>query len=186
MLTRISTTGSEPVSLEVAKLAARVDSDDLDTLIQSWITAGREAAEHLTGRQFRSGGFRWSGADWPAKELPVLGADGAQVMHWDGVRFVELDGSAYVCTEAIEHPGTIVAPALGAVWPALPPIAAGARVQIVVTVDVNPDLVPACVKTFICANVAAWLKNPEALTGASVVCNPLYDRLLDQLVVFYR
>ena len=47
----------EPVSLVDAKLHLRVDFDEDDTLIASLISAARQAAETLTGRQF--GTARW-------------------------------------------------------------------------------------------------------------------------------
>ena len=47
----------EPVSLMDAKLHLRVDFDEDDTLIASLISAARQAAETLTGRQF--GTARW-------------------------------------------------------------------------------------------------------------------------------
>lgn len=47
----------EPVSLWEAKLHLRVDFDEDDMLIASLITAARQAAETLTGRQFTTA--RW-------------------------------------------------------------------------------------------------------------------------------
>ena len=47
----------EPVSLIDAKLHLRVDFDEDDTLIASLISAARQAAETLTGRQFTTA--RW-------------------------------------------------------------------------------------------------------------------------------
>ena len=76
-------------------------------------------------------------------------------------------------------------PALGAAWPDLPSIAAGARVVIELDVAVDPDDVGDSVKTYIKAQVASWLKNPEAMVSSSLVRNPLLDRLLDSELVIY-
>jgi uncharacterized phiE125 gp8 family phage protein len=48
----------EPVSLAEAKLHLRVDFDEDDALIQALISAARQAAETLTGRQFITARWR--------------------------------------------------------------------------------------------------------------------------------
>lgn len=187
MLERITVSGAEPVSLAEAKANARLDVSDFDMLIEAFIATAREGAEFITGRAYRAGVWRWVGADWPAKPLPLVGVASAAVRRWDGQAFVVVPPSAYVCTESLGAPGTVLAPAVGSAWPPLGVVAAGARVQIELTVDpLSPGLIPASVKTYILAHVAAWLKAPEALTGASVVCNPLLKGLLQEQRVFYR
>lgn len=185
MLQRISTTGDEPVSVADAKLAARVDGDDLNTLIASLISSARKQAELLTGRVYRGGVWRWTGSDWPCSTIAITGVTSAEVRRWDGVALAVLPAEAYICVEAADGPGTDVVPALGAAWPDLPSIAAGARVRIDLTVSRDPATVPENVKTYICAQVAAWLKNPEATTSSSLVTNPLLERLLDDERVTY-
>lgn len=178
MLKRITISGDEPVSVQEAKAAARVDGDELDGLIADCISAAREQAEHLAQTTYCGGTLRWLGESWPAGVLPATGATAAEVRWWNGSAMELLDPSAYVCTDATHCRGTALAPALGRSWPDLAPIAAGPRVQIDLQVSRPPSSVPSCVKLYIKAQVAAWLKNPEALTGASMVVNPLYEGLL--------
>lgn len=185
MLERFSTTGDEPVTLAEAKLAAKVDVDDLDLLIPGLIASARKQAEHITGRVYCGGVFRWTGSTWPCSTLPITGVASAAVRRWDGAALVLLDAAAFVCAERADNPGTDVVPALGSAWPDLPSIAAGARVQIDLTVTRTPAEVPEAVKLYIKAQVASWLKNPEALTAAALVRNPLLDGLLDGERVTY-
>jgi uncharacterized phiE125 gp8 family phage protein len=185
MLERITTAGDEPVSLAEAKLAARVDGDDLDTLIAGLISSARKQAEQITGRAYRGGVWRWTGSDWPCCTIPVTGVLSAEVRRWDGSALVLLPSDAYICVESADGPGTDVVPALGAAWPDLPSIAAGARVQIDLTVTRTPGSVEECVKNYIMAHVAAWLKNPEAIASSSLARHPLLDRLLDSERVVY-
>lgn len=184
---QVALDGLEPVSVEEAALAARIDEvDELRDLIAGLIATARENAEHITGRFYKTRDYEWHGDAWPSRVLPLTGVTQAQALYWNGAAMVELASSAYVCTAAVGQPGTIFAAALGQSLPQLPPIAAGARVLLRLTVDVEPHRVPAAVKTYIKAQVGAWIKNPEALTGASIVFNPLYARLLDGERVFYR
>ncbi len=185
MLQRISTTGDEPVSLADAKVAARVDGDELDALISGYITAARQQAEQITGRAYRAGTWAWTGSDWPCDRIAILGVAAARVKRWDGSALVTVAPQGYVCAPAADRPGTEVVPALGAAWPDLPSIAAGARVVIELDVAVDPDDVGDSVKTYIKAQVASWLKNPEAMVSSSLVRNPLLDRLLDSELVIY-
>lgn len=178
---RISTSGAEPVTLAEAKLAARVDTTDLDTLIGGLITSAREQAEQITGRCYRPQVQRWEFVDWPEADdvLPACGASACAVTYWNGTAWLELASSAYVF--AAEGFGTVLAPVLNTSWPTLPTVAAGPRVRIDLTLGPSdPAQVEESVKLFIKANVTAWLDNGDALVDQRMVVNPLLVRLLDR------
>lgn len=179
MLIRISSTGAEPVSLEDAKVAARVDGDELDVLIAGYIATARQQAEHITGRFYRGGVVRWTGSDWPCCSIAVDGVQSTEVRRWNGSALAQLDGSAFVSAPAADGPGTDVVPVLGSAWPDLPSIAAGARVQIDLTLARDPAAVPECVRTYIQAQVAGWVNNPDAVSTRQMMVDPRLERLLD-------
>ncbi|MFG6457871.1 head-tail connector protein [Roseateles sp. BYS96W] len=183
MPTRISyVDGSvEPVTLAEAKLAARFDGDDLDALIAGAITAARESAEQITGRIYRPQVLRTELDDWPADAIAVSAATGCAIKYWTAGGFAALAGSAYAfAAGGIGGNGTVIAPAIGASWPALADRAAGPRVQIDLTAGpASPASVPEQVKLYIKATVAAWVRSPEAMTSTSLAPNPLHERLLD-------
>ncbi|RZI62332.1 MAG: phage gp6-like head-tail connector protein [Rubrivivax sp.] len=180
MLKRMTVAGEEPVSLAEAKVSARVDGDELDALIPGYIAAAREQAEHITGRVYRGGVWRWTGSDWPSGAIAIDSVDSAMVKRWSGSALVSVDGSAFVCAPAASGRGTEVVPVLGTSWPDLPSIAAGARVQIDFTLTREVSAVADCVKTYIQAQVAGWVNNPEGVTTRQLQMDPRLARLLDQ------
>lgn len=178
MLTILETTGVEPVTLAEAALAARVDGADLNDLITGAISAARQQAEQITGRHYRPKVVRASLASWPGDRLPVNAPSACAISYWSGSAWLDLAPSAYVW--APDGSGVVLAPALGASWPVLGPVAAGPRVRIDLTVGpAAPADVPDAVKLYCKALVAAWIKTPEALVGGSLQRNPLFDVLLD-------
>ncbi len=181
MPTTISTAGTEPVTAEEAKLAARVDSSAMDDLIEGLITAAREQAEHITGRVYREQVLREELDDWPAATdaIAVHGATAAEVSYWTGSTWsAALAGSAYVFAPGgIGNNGTVLAPAAGTNWPTLGERPVGPRVRIDLTVTPRP--VPESVKQFIKAAVATWVNNPDAMQDKSRAVSPLFERLLD-------
>ena len=181
MLTLISLSGLEPVTLAEAALAARVDGPELDAFILGAITSARESAEQITGRAYRPQVKRESLVDWPTKPIAVHAATACAVSYWSGSAWVTLAEAAYVFVPADSGSGTVLAPALGTSWPTLGAIAAGPRVRIDLTAGpASPVDVREAVKLYIKASVAAWIKSPEALTGDRLQRNPLFDSLLDE------
>jgi len=182
----------EPVTVAEAKLAARVDDDlgggasSLDAEVQALITSAREQAEHLTGRIYRPQVRRAEWLDWPAtgdanEALPVYLATVCAVSYWTGSTWATLSGSAYVSAAGgIGGNSTVLAPVLGADWPALGDVAAGPRVRVDLTAGPSsPDHVPECVKRYIKAQVRAWLDAGGGLIAANLQPNPFLERLLD-------
>lgn len=181
----IEYTGEQPVSVDEAKLAARVDGTELDDVIESLIASAREHAEDLTGRCYCEQIRTYELRDWPTvcDELPVNAATACVVTYWDGTRWSDpLDAAQYAFAPGgLGSIATVLAPTTS--WPELGTRVIGPRVRIVLTAGPSdPATVPEQVKTFIKASVSAWLATPEA-QGAGrngvLTANPLYDRLLD-------
>lgn len=178
---------SEPITLEEAKLAARVDADEtaLDLDIISQITAARQQAEQITGRRYVQTTERKEFASWPASTdlLHVYEATACAITWWDGAAWQPLDSAAYAFAPA--GSGTVIAPAVGASWPTLGTVAVGPRVRVDLTSGPsNPATAPDLVKLYIKATVAGWVNNPDAIGRAALTANPLFDRLLDREIVF--
>lgn len=64
----------EPVSVDEAALHCRVDSDDRSEylLLDAWITAARERAEHYAGRSFAQSELQASFPGFPAGSSPLV------------------------------------------------------------------------------------------------------------------
>lgn len=184
MLTLVSLAGSEPVTVDEAKLSARVDTDALDADIAALITAAREQAEHITGRCYRPQVLRAELVDWPdvSAAVPVYRPTACAVRYWTGTVIVALAGTAYVFGPGgIGGAGTALAPVAGTSWPTLGAQPVGPRVLIELTAGPASSAdVPESVKLYIKAQVSAWIKTPEALSGGQLVANPLFERLLDR------
>jgi hypothetical protein len=120
--------GTEPVTLAEAKLAARVDSSDLDAFITGAIEVGRRQAEQITGRLYRLQTLREQFADWPTcgnVVIPVLNASAAAITYWNGSAWVALATNAYGFGPSEDFGGTRteLAPAYGTpgrCWATLP------------------------------------------------------------------
>ena len=175
----------EPVTLAQAKLAARVDGTEWDALIPGLIKSARQVAEQETHRCLIAQTWRAELADWPASTdvLPVAPATAVAVSYWNGSAWTTLAGSAFAW--AADGGGVVLAPALNTSWPTLADVAIGPRVRVDVTAGVaNAALVDECAKLYITAHVAAWLRNPEAVTSQRLEAVPLLGGLLDPLRVY--
>lgn len=174
----------EPVTLAEAKLAARVDGDDLDMLIEGLISAAREQAEHVTGRIYRTATRRYELRGWPSDSEPfyVHAPASCAVTYWDGASWVELEASAFAyAAGGIGGNGTVLAPAAARAWPELGAQPVGPRVRVDITAGpASRDVVPECVKLYIKSCVATWINNGEALINDRLQANPLHERLLDR------
>lgn len=174
----------EPVTLAAAKLAARVDDDisagvsSLDAAVAIAIEAARAQAEHITGRCYRPQVRREELADWPSLTdiISVHAASACAVTYWDGATWAPLSDSAYYF--APSGNGMALAPITN--WPALGARSIGPRVRIDFTAGpASPDDVPAQVKLYITAQVAAWVDEPGGLVSDKLQPHPFLERLLD-------
>ena len=173
---------AEPVELDDAKTALRIDHDAFDVLLPGLIASARQVAEQETGRAFVAQTWRAELADWPAATdvLAVYRPSGCAITYWDGAAWAVLSGAAYVY--APSGRGTVLAPALGTAWPALGDVAIGPRVRIDLTAGVAPvdaATAPDCIKTFITALVGQMIQAPDLTSLQAMQASPLLARLLD-------
>ena len=189
----------EPVSLNEAKLHLRVDTNDDDALIASLITAARQAAETLTGRQMVTARWRLVLDRFPRAacmessnaqsfslpahavllaKCPVQAVISIQYLDMTGNVQVLPEGD-YVVDSACE-PARIT-PGFGSNWPAaLPQMGA-----VTVTFDAGYGLasaVPEGLKSWIKLRVGSLYAHREevaALTRGRIDPLPFVDGLLD-------
>jgi uncharacterized phiE125 gp8 family phage protein len=188
MLQRIAyTAGSqEPVSVDEARAACRLDDAELDLDLLLSIQQAREQAEVLTGRCYRGQRLRDEFVGWPAGAtlcLPVHEATAVEIRYRSAAQpddWTLLDASQYRWSSQradtrIDRRSTVAS------WPELATPDYGSRVRVEVTAGPAADAtLPASVRRFILAHVAAWVELPAALrAGGAVAVNPLAERLLD-------
>lgn len=174
----------EPVTTSEAALAARLDPDHpLTDELEALITSARESAEFITGRCYRLQRRTFGLSRWPSSSqpMPVHGATACVIEYWTGADWSVLDVGAYdFAPGGIGGNGTVVAPRSGMAWPTLGERSIGPRVRVSITAGPESlTAVPAQVKTYIKASVAAWVKSPEAQATGSFSPNPAFERLLD-------
>ena len=189
----------EPVSLLEAKLHLRVDFDEDDMLIASLITAARQAAETLTGRQFTTARWKQVLDCFPGPSL--MGVPAGQTFTLPGhaillakapvqsvVSIDYLDmGSVNQIMPALTYtvdaacePARIT-PVFGQIWPiCLPQIGA-----VSVTFDAGygtASQVPEGIKSWIKLRVGSLYAHREevaALSRGRIESLPFIDGLLD-------
>jgi uncharacterized phiE125 gp8 family phage protein len=195
----------EPVTLIEAKLHLRVDFDDDDTLIASLITAARQAAETLTGRQLITARWKQVLDCFPGPSL--MGVPAGQAFTLPGhaillakapvqsvvsINYLDMGSvnqtmSALTYTvDAACEPARIT-PVFGQIWPiCLPQIGA-----VSVTFDAGYGTaaqVPEGIKSWIKLRVGSLYAHREevaALSRGRIDSLPFIDGLLDPYKVAF-
>ena len=189
----------EPVSLLEAKLHLRVDFDEDDMLIASLITAARQAAETLTGRQFTTARWRQVLDCFPGPSL--MGVPAGQTFTLPGhaillakapvqsvvsINYLDM-GSVNQTMPALTYTVDVaceparITPVFGQIWPiCLPQIGA-----VSVTFDAGygtASQVPDGIKSWIKLRVGSLYAHREevaALSRGRIESLPFIDGLLD-------
>lgn len=169
----------EPVTLEQAKLAARVDGPEWDDIVTAAIVAARQVAEQETGVRFIAQTWRIELADWPAAAdvFAVYRPTAVAVSYWNGSAWVTLTNATQVAWGIVQG-GFSVVPPLSGSFPQLVDVAIGPRVRLDVTSGAaDATGVPECVKTFVKALVSIMVHDPAL--QATEAASPLLRGLLD-------
>ena len=167
----VSVDGSEPVTTAEAKLYARVDIADDDTLIAGLVTAARIYAENFCRKDFIDRTYTWYLDDWAYDQTlnfprnPVNAVSSIQYYDTDAAQQT-LSSSVYVFDQYSIPQKLWLAP--DATWPSLDDdIRRKVEVNFTTSVTV-PETVNIAIKML----VAHWYENREAVVVGSGV-NPL-------------
>ena len=182
-----------PVSMELARKNLRVDGDELDELITTWVHGVTAALEHEIGQCLMpqtwlvtldrfppAGGER---AGWRQDSIPVSAIDLPHpVLEVESLTYVDqagaaqvLDPGAYVLRRA-RYESALV-PTIGAAWPA---VAAGSEIAVRVRCGYGEtsDSTPANVRLYILAKLVEQF-DPVTRTERGTVQSAFIERLLD-------
>lgn len=174
---RITPPENLPVSLPMAKANMRVDGDDMDALITSWIKGIVVALEHEIGQCLIEQTWRVMLDCFPvALKLPhpVMSVTSVKYFDIDGTELT-LDPAAYRLWRA-QYQSHLM-PALGGAWPTT---LAGAdvTVEVVCGYGVAPEDVPENVQLYILAKLVEQF-DPATRLERDTVQSAFVDRLLD-------
>ena len=195
----ITPAAQEPVSILEARQHLRVDFDDDDALISVLISAARQAAETLTGRQFITARWKLVLDSFPGPSLMGVPAGvpftlpGHAILLTKGpvqsvvaVNYLDMAGvlqtmpAANYAQDLFCEPARIT-PVFGQIWPIpLPQIGA-----VSVTFDAGygaPEQVPEGIKSWIKLRVGSLYAHREdlaALSRGRIEPLPFLDGLLD-------
>lgn len=176
----------EPVTVDAAKLAARLDGSQWDGIVADAIAAARQVAEHQTGQRFMAQTWRQELADFPAitDVLPFQRPSAVAVSYWTAAgAWQPLDGGAFVWVA--EDAGIRLAPALSASWPTLGTVALGPRVRIDVTLGATDQAqVPPAASMFIKALVTVMAADPSLTAMDAMASSAYLPRMLDPVRLY--
>jgi len=195
----ITPASQEPVSILEARQHLRVDFDDDDALISALISAARQAAETLTGRQFITARWKLVLDSFPGPSLMGVPAGvpftlpGHAILLPKGpiqsvvaITYLDMAGVLQTMpvanyTQDLSCDPARITPVFGQIWPIpLPQIGA-----VSVTFDAGygaPEQVPEGIKSWIKLRVGSLYAHREdlaALTRGRIEPLPFLDGLLD-------
>ncbi|GCL61495.1 head-tail connector protein [Pseudaquabacterium pictum] len=185
-LTLITPPTTEPISLEEARLQCRITAGDTteDALLNLYIQAAREAAEHELGRALLEQAWELTLDAFPAGEIS-LGRGKALAI--TSVKYLDvagalqtLDPGAYTL-DAATLPGWLL-PAADTSWPATASVVNAVRIRFTAGYGATAASVPAAVRQWLLVTLAALYSQREALDASgrvAVLPGRFVDRLLD-------
>ena len=189
----------EPVSLAEAKLHLRVDFSDDDALITALITAARQAAETLTGRQLITARWKLVLDAFPGPSL--MGVPAGRPFTLPGhailipkvpvqsivsINYLDMSSqqqtmpAANYAVDSVCEPARIT-PVFGQIWPITLPQIGSVSVTFDAGYGAAAD-VPEGIKRWILIRVGSLYQNREevaALSRGSITPLPFIDGLLD-------
>jgi len=181
---------TEPVALSTAKAQVRVDWDDEDDLIASYISAARQYCEDICGRAFVSQQWDLWLPQWPAGDRLYLPYPPVQtvdyVTYTDATETVNtVDPAIYVANTAGDLAEVVLR--FGQIWP-VTVLSPSRPINVRFTCGYgDADAVPAPIKQAILLLMAHWYTNREAVViGRTATASVRVQETLDALLARYR
>lgn len=111
----------EPVTVEQAKLSARVGDDAEEDLIELWIEEGRRYVENVTHRALVTQKLRLTLDCWPARVIylprpPLQAVTAVKYVDSSGVEQTLTEGTHFEVDDSGHEPA-FIRPLFGLVWP---------------------------------------------------------------------
>jgi len=176
-----TTTPTEPVTLDEAKLHLRVDGADENALISAMISAARESCEDRIEGAIPVTGWKLTLDAFPdairLPRAPIASVESVKYLDADGVQQT-LSALDYL-VDTVSTPGYIV-PAYGKAWPET-------REQInavEVEYTAGSATTPAALKAWMLLAIGDMYANREASSDKPTVAHGFADRLLDPFKVW--
>lgn len=167
------------ISIEAARLAARVDGDELDDDVLTAAVAYTEVAEQLTNRAFVQGswkaGYRGFDTEMILPKPPLVSVTRIAFYDPDGVLRV-LDPQDYFVD--VDAEPAVLTPSPGRVWPQTIDRKNAVEVQYVCGYGPTEASVPQTVKQYVKARIQQQFSPVANAKEAN------FDRLLDGLTVY--
>lgn len=188
-LTRITAPAAEPVSLALARLNCRVDTNDKDALFAVYIQSAREFVEGLTGKALITQTWLQKLDAFPAEGIKLLKPP---VQAITSVVYVDAAGvqqtmasNAYVLDAAVS-PGWLM-PADGTTWPATDDVINAVEITFTAGYGADSTNIPAKIIRWMLNDITTAHDNPGAIdpTGKVLAMPDRYvDRLLDEYIEY--
>lgn len=173
----------EPVTLAEAKLNARIDGTEFDSLIPGLIASARETCEQQLSRALLEQTWELALDAFPDDAIQL---NRPRVMSIVSVKYIDTAGveqtlsSSLYTLDADTLPGYVL-PAYGTEWPSTRDGTANAvRVRFTCGYGTTASSVPESVKRWIKVHVALALRQPEAASDRPLSPVPYLDNLLDR------
>jgi uncharacterized phiE125 gp8 family phage protein len=147
--TLVTPPDGEPITLDAAKRHCRITHDDENSLIQSYIAAGRQAAEDALGRglltqTWKFTSERWANVLWLPMAAPLQSV--TSVKYYDAIGTLQTLATTVYTVDLVSRPGRI-AKAAGQTWPSLQSDRRVGRIEITYVVGwLTPADVPERIK----------------------------------------
>ena len=140
---------TEPISLTDVKLQSRIEDDNSNAILLSYITAAREACEAYMGRGLLTQTWKLL-LDGFARRMPLPMAaplaSVTSVKYYDGTGTQQTLATSVYDTDPVSRPGTVVLK-VGQTWPVVQSERRNGIVEIVYVVGwTEPELVPERIK----------------------------------------